>query len=329
MTKFPSPSSSRLGAERPRRRDGDDSARRSETKKSPSQSVSHSSRSRSRDLERVFSPRREARGISSALASDNSVDTRSKRKQRQCPFSKANLNLFSSVLLDTSLFVLRKRTSESEKRHCLLPLTVRLSCRSIRDTRANDIVGGVDREFSDFHGFAFRSDPLSRRERIQAPLTTSAEQTETKELLFVTSHSIRIVSWENEPAQNVCQRFPSPVRPVFVVRIDCELFLPFWRTASGSIDVKARKRIEQLYELTDEIISAYNEINDKYVNQIYRKYENMKELNRQLQRQLTSHHCAGCKCTDRLHDEDGSDNSVEQNGGRPRSSTRTKKTNRS
>ena len=114
-----------------------------------------------------------------------------------------------------------------------------------------------------------------------------------------------------------------------VGRVELEFLPLFWCIASGSIDVKARKRIEQLYELTDEIISAYNEINDKYVSQIYRKYENMKELNRQLQRKLASHHCVGCKCNDRLPDENGSDHSVNVNGDRPRSSTRTKKTNRS
>ena len=67
--------------------------------------------------------------------------------------------------------------------------------------------------------------------------------------------------------------------------------------ASNSIDMKARKRIEELFELTDEIINAYNEINDKYVSQIYRKYEQLKEVNKKLQDTLKRHHCTGCQCT--------------------------------
>ncbi|UJR23277.1 hypothetical protein I4U23_026294 [Adineta vaga] len=68
-------------------------------------------------------------------------------------------------------------------------------------------------------------------------------------------------------------------------------------SASKSIDVKARKRIEELYELTDEIINAYNEINEKYINQIYRKYKQLQDVNRKLKEQFNHHHCIGCKCT--------------------------------
>ena len=67
--------------------------------------------------------------------------------------------------------------------------------------------------------------------------------------------------------------------------------------ASKSIDTKARKRIEELYELTDEIINAYNEINEKYVHQIYRKYKQLQEINTKLKEKLNHHHCSGCKCT--------------------------------
>ncbi|MBL8086406.1 MAG: hypothetical protein JNN26_27500, partial [Candidatus Obscuribacter sp.] len=80
------------------------------------------------------------------------------------------------------------------------------------------------------------------------------------------------------------------------VSIDLIVFL-FFLTAANSIDIKARKRIEELFELTDEIINAYNEINEKYVNQIYRKYEQLKEANRKLKDTLHRHHCAGCQCT--------------------------------
>lgn len=74
------------------------------------------------------------------------------------------------------------------------------------------------------------------------------------------------------------------------------VFLLFF-TAANSVDIKARKRIEELFELTDEIINAYNEINEKYVSQIYRKYEQLKEANKKLKETLHRHHCAGCQCT--------------------------------
>ena len=66
--------------------------------------------------------------------------------------------------------------------------------------------------------------------------------------------------------------------------------------AANSVDSKARKRIEELFELTDEIINAYNEINEKYVSQIYRKYEQIKAANKKLKETLQRHHCAGCQC---------------------------------
>ncbi|CAF3782049.1 unnamed protein product [Rotaria socialis] len=67
--------------------------------------------------------------------------------------------------------------------------------------------------------------------------------------------------------------------------------------ASKAIDIKARKRIEELYELTDEIINAYNEVNETYVNKVYRKYKQLQEVNKKLKQQLNHHHCSGCKCT--------------------------------
>ena len=74
------------------------------------------------------------------------------------------------------------------------------------------------------------------------------------------------------------------------------LFFSFICTASNPVDFKARKRIEELFELTDEIINAYNEINEKYVSQIYRKYEQIKDANKKLKETLHRHHCAGCQC---------------------------------
>lgn len=88
--------------------------------------------------------------------------------------------------------------------------------------------------------------------------------------------------------------------------------------ASKSIDVKARKRIEELYELTDEIINAYNEIDEKYVNQIYRKYKRLQNENKKLKQQLAQHHCVGCKCAVRTESNaevvDGDDESEESSG---------------
>ncbi|CAF1637599.1 unnamed protein product, partial [Rotaria magnacalcarata] len=81
--------------------------------------------------------------------------------------------------------------------------------------------------------------------------------------------------------------------------------------ASKAIDIKARKRIEELYELTDEIINAYNEVNETYVNKVYRKYKQLQEVNKKLKQQLNRHHCSGCQCTilpnDNTQNEDEKD----------------------
>ncbi|CAF1477411.1 unnamed protein product, partial [Rotaria sordida] len=42
--------------------------------------------------------------------------------------------------------------------------------------------------------------------------------------------------------------------------------------SDSAIDIKARKRVAELYKLTDEITNASNEINGIYANKIYRKY---------------------------------------------------------
>jgi len=82
--------------------------------------------------------------------------------------------------------------------------------------------------------------------------------------------------------------------------------------ASNTIDIKARKRIEQLYELTDEIISAYNEINEKYVNQIYRKYKQLQKINKNLKEELNQHHCNGCKCNIQSNEEESEKSEEEE-----------------
>ncbi|CAF4583521.1 unnamed protein product, partial [Rotaria sp. Silwood2] len=90
------------------------------------------------------------------------------------------------------------------------------------------------------------------------------------------------------------------------------------------IDIKARKRVAELYELTDEIINASNEINETYANKIYRKYRQLIAVNKKLKKQLSQYHCPGCKCTipsngdvqqDRkeeedYHDDDNSESSI-------------------
>ncbi|CAF1216457.1 unnamed protein product [Rotaria sp. Silwood1] len=66
--------------------------------------------------------------------------------------------------------------------------------------------------------------------------------------------------------------------------------------SDSAIDIKARKRVAELYELTDEIINASNEINETYVNKIYQKYKQLIAVNKKLKKQLSQYHCPGCKC---------------------------------
>ncbi|CAF3907349.1 unnamed protein product [Rotaria sordida] len=68
-------------------------------------------------------------------------------------------------------------------------------------------------------------------------------------------------------------------------------FLP-----SIAIDIKARKRVAELYKLTDEITNASNEINEIYANKIYRKYRRLLAVNAKLKKQLRQYHCPDCKC---------------------------------
>jgi RNase P subunit RPR2 len=125
------------------------------------------------------------------------------------------------------------------------------------------------------------------------------------------------------------------------------LFISTGYLALKSVDIKARKRVEELYELTDEIINAYNEINEKYVHQIYRKFKQLQEINKKLKEKLTDHHCTGCKCSvpsaneeeegeEEEEEEEESEHSIAdeeddeqaKNSTLPSSTTRTKKKNR-
>ncbi|CAF3743593.1 unnamed protein product, partial [Rotaria sordida] len=87
--------------------------------------------------------------------------------------------------------------------------------------------------------------------------------------------------------------------------------------SGGSIDIKARKRVAELYKLTDEITNASNEINEIYANKIYRKYRRLLAVNAKLKKQLRQYHCPGCKCVilsngdvqqDRKEEQDYHDN---------------------
>ncbi|CAF3694673.1 unnamed protein product [Rotaria sp. Silwood1] len=84
-----------------------------------------------------------------------------------------------------------------------------------------------------------------------------------------------------------------------------------------TIDIKARKRVAELYKLTDEITNASNEINEIYANKIYRKYRRLIAVNAKLKKQLSQYHCRGCKCAilsngdvqqDRKEEQDYHDN---------------------
>ncbi|CAF4265156.1 unnamed protein product, partial [Rotaria sordida] len=94
--------------------------------------------------------------------------------------------------------------------------------------------------------------------------------------------------------------------------------------SDSAIDIKARKRVAELYNLTGEITNASNEINEIYANKIYRKYRRLLAVNAKLKKQLSQCHCPGCKCVilsngdvqqDRkeeqeYHDHDDSESSI-------------------
>ena len=67
-------------------------------------------------------------------------------------------------------------------------------------------------------------------------------------------------------------------------------------TSSELIDHKARKRIEELYVVTEQIAREQNRLNRNYQKKIYQKYKKIKRINRSLNAQLINQHCAGCVC---------------------------------
>lgn len=160
-------------------------------------------------------------------------------------------------------------------------------------------------------------------------------KTQDKEVRFnYNSFNISIILWENVVVSSDYLLYLNQVWKKLIFFFN--LFLYIFILASNSIDIKARQRIEELYELTDEIINAYNEINEKYVNQIYRKYKQLQEINKNLKEKLNHHHCTGCKCTIQSDDEeeDEADDEQIKNSTLPSSTTssvitRSKTKNRS
>jgi hypothetical protein len=44
-------------------------------------------------------------------------------------------------------------------------------------------------------------------------------------------------------------------------------------------------------------------MNNKYDHKLYKKYKELKSLNKKLQEKLINQHCSGCKCHNQLYNE--------------------------
>lgn len=85
----------------------------------------------------------------------------------------------------------------------------------------------------------------------------------------------------------------------FVVTLEgfpCSKRKDFPILESGAIDYKARKRIEELFLLTDELLRERSHETIRYDKKLYKKYKEMKEINKKLQEKLLDYHCSGCQC---------------------------------
>jgi len=69
------------------------------------------------------------------------------------------------------------------------------------------------------------------------------------------------------------------------------------------MDYISRKRIEELYLITDEILHRDDDINYKYDNKLYQKYKQLKKINKKLQEKIINQHCSGCKCHNQLNED--------------------------
>jgi len=146
-------------------------------------------------------------------------------------------------------------------------------------------------------------------------------KTQDKEVRFnYNSFNLNYIMGKRSSIKRLSSISQSSLKEINFFSIYLYIYIYIFILASNSIDIKARQRIEELYELTDEIINAYNEINEKYVNQIYRKYKQLQEINKNLKEKLNHHHCTGCKCTiqsDNEEEEDEGDDEQIKNSTLP------------
>jgi len=83
------------------------------------------------------------------------------------------------------------------------------------------------------------------------------------------------------------------------------IFLFFYQHLSidiKSMDYKSRKHIEELYLITDELINRHDDMNYKYDYKLYKKYKQLKEINKNLQKKIINQHCSGCMCHNQLNE---------------------------
>ena len=86
------------------------------------------------------------------------------------------------------------------------------------------------------------------------------------------------------------------------------------RSASGrlsmpgsTLDYHSQKRLEELNVITDEVLKEHGVRDCKYDYKLYRKYKQLKLINRKLQEIIISQHCPGCKCYEKPEEEEEQD----------------------
>ena len=62
------------------------------------------------------------------------------------------------------------------------------------------------------------------------------------------------------------------------------------------MDYKSQEPIEEVRSLTEQILHGFHDMNYKYDYKLYRKYKQLKEINKQLQKKIINQHCTGCTC---------------------------------
>jgi hypothetical protein len=81
------------------------------------------------------------------------------------------------------------------------------------------------------------------------------------------------------------------------------------------VDQKARRRIDELYELLVELVERQTDDSQGFEKKLYRKYKKLKNRNHKLQMKLINLHCPGCTCE---HVEDRGENLASQHPRRSR-----------